>query len=280
MTETPTTTTTPTGTPVTSTRPKMATLLMMAGAALVGGGLTIAANRLSAPIAVTGVVEESAIRAVIDKHLLEKPEIILEAVNRLEAKRRQAGAESDAKLVESLGDVLRNNPNDFALTPSGADVTIVEFLDYRCGYCKRAHSEVRALLKADPKIKFVVKEFPVLGPESVFAARASLAALKQDRSDKHLKFTDSMMMFKGALTEEVVLALAGEAGFDMTKLQADMSSGEIAQQIEDNYALGEKLNINGTPAFVIGNKLVRGFIPGTAMAQAVAEARKAVTAKN
>ena len=149
-------------------------------------------------------------------------------------------------------------------------MTLVEFADYRCGFCKKAHPEVRELLQRDPNIRLVVKEFPILGPASMVAARMALAAEKQGQYEElHFAF----MTVSGKLTEEKAFKIADNIGLDMDQLRRDMEAPEIDAMLQRNFALAQALQINGTPAFVIGDEVVRGAIDMTTLREIVGQAR-------
>jgi protein-disulfide isomerase len=150
-------------------------------------------------------------------------------------------------------------------------VTLVEFFDYRCPYCKQVSPSLQALLKEDPKLRVVYKEFPVLGRESVFAARAALAARKQG---KYELFHNALMALKGQLGDDIVLKTAGAVGIDVEKLKADMGAPEIEAQIRRNHELAQALDIRGTPAFIVGTTLIPGAVDVATLRQKIAEARK------
>ncbi len=153
--------------------------------------------------------------------------------------------------------------------PNG-DVTLVEFFDYQCGYCKSVVDRVAGTVAKDKNVRWVFKEFPILGPVSVYASRAALAAHRQDKyQELHL----AMMRSRGKLTEQKVLRFAAEAGLDVARLEADMKTPEIATLIERNMALAEALNVRGTPAFVIGDVVVPGAIDAATLNRLIAAAR-------
>ncbi len=155
--------------------------------------------------------------------------------------------------------------------PDG-DVTLVEFFDYRCVFCKGANKAVTAALQQDPRLRVVFKELPVLGPGSVAAARAALAAHRQD-PDKYVAFHGALMGVRGRLTKPTIMRIARATGFDVKRLEADMSAPEIDQAIKRNLALAATLGIRGTPVFVIGDKIVPGAVNLKTMKRLIALAR-------
>lgn len=200
--------------------------------------------------------------------LVRHPEIVTEAAAELKAR----NAALKAALTENRKALLDDGVSFVAGNPKG-DVTIVEFFDYRCPYCKQVVPALQALIKEDPKLRVVLKELPVLGPDSVVAARAAIAAIEQDKGVKYMAFHDAMMGHRGQLNEAEVLRLATAAGLKLDRLKTDMASAKTEKVIRDNLALAQKLGINGTPGFVIGDELVPGAIPLDAMRQLVKQAR-------
>lgn len=214
--------------------------------------------------------ERSEIEQVVRDYLLENPELLLEALEVLE-QRTQAAQESRQQETLSLHrDELGRDATSPVLGNPEGDVTVVEFFDYQCGYCKQASAALRDLLERDPGVRLVMKEFPILGPASLVGARAALAAERQGGyEDLHW----ALMANRGQLDEEKVFALAAEAGLDVEQLRADMNDPRIQETLRRNYGLAEQLEIRGTPAFVIGDQLLPGAVPLEQLQQAVDAAR-------
>ncbi|GIK96248.1 MAG: hypothetical protein BroJett029_04570 [Alphaproteobacteria bacterium] len=188
-------------------------------------------------------------------YLLDNPEVIIEAVQRLEA--RQAAAEqteAQAVIAARADEIFRDPASPVGGNPEG-DVTMVEFFDYNCPYCRRVAPVMLDVEAADPELRIVYKEFPILGPGSEFAARAALAAHRQDR---YIAFHQALMRVAGKVGEDAVLTTAVELGLDVDRLKADMEDPEIQAAIDRNLVLAEALRINGTPGFVIGDEILRG----------------------
>jgi len=158
--------------------------------------------------------------------------------------------------------------------PQG-DVTFVEFFDYNCGYCKRALIDMVELMGKDPKLKVVLKEFPVLGPGSVEAAQVAVAVRMQDRTGKkYLEFHQKLLSARGQADKAKALANAKDVGLDMARLDKDLKSEEVAKTIEESMKLAEALGLNGTPSYVIGNDVVIGAVGQAALAQKIQAARQ------
>jgi protein-disulfide isomerase len=155
------------------------------------------------------------------------------------------------------------------------DVTVVEFFDYNCGYCKRALSDMLEMLKTDTKLKFVLKEFPVLGDGSVQAAQVAAAARMQDKSGgkKYLEFHQKLLGGRGEADKARALAAAKETGFDVARIEKDMTSEEVKAQIEESFKLGEALGLNGTPSYVVGSEVVVGAVGLNTLREKVNTAR-------
>lgn len=218
--------------------------------------------------------ERAAFGAEVRAYLLENPEVIYEAIQILEARREAEAARADQGLVAENADALFNDGFSFVGGNPNGDVTIVEFLDYQCGFCKRAHPVVEELLDRDPNLRLVVKEFPILGPASVTAGRMALAAVDIDPS-LFQELNDRLMTHEGQLTEPVVYRIAGSVGYDIATLRAHAESDFISERLQQNYQLAQRLRLEGTPAFVIGQEVIRGYLPVEDMLRVVANARSA-----
>jgi protein-disulfide isomerase len=219
--------------------------------------------------------ERDAFRAEIRAYLMEHPEVLMEAIQVLEDRRAADSLKVDSEMIANHGEQLFHDANSWVGGNPDGDVTLVEFSDYRCGYCKKAHPELQELLQRDPNIRLVVKEFPILGPDSVTAARMATAALDLDRS-KYGALNDALMSFEGQLNEATAYQIASHAGYDIAALKKRAASAEIEARIADTYALARAMGLQGTPSFVLGNQIIRGYLPIDRMLAAVAEARAAM----
>lgn len=222
--------------------------------------------------------DRAVLRAEVRDYLMENPEVIMEALQALEARQRDAQTASDQGLVREHAQAIFDDGHSHVAGNPEGDVTVVEFIDYNCGYCKRAHEDVRRLVETDPGLRYVIKEFPILGPSSVTAARAALAARQQQDGRRYMAFNDALMNHDGTLTDAKVWEIAGEVGLDVEKLRADAERPEIEDAIRANYELARTLKIEGTPTFVIGERLVRGYVPLDRLRGTVADARSSETA--
>lgn len=214
--------------------------------------------------------QEQAVRKLVRDYLIENPEIIVEAMQRLRDKRQLAERERIAKVLVDYRTQIFENPRSPVTGNPKGDVTIVEFFDYQCTYCKQVMDRLLKTVEGDGKIKLVFKEFPILGPNSMFAARAALASRRQG---KYFKFHELLMGFKGKLSQETVFVLAKSIGLDTKRLAKDMNDPKIRKMISRNFELAQRLKINGTPAFIIGDKLVPGAINQQQLDDYIASAR-------
>jgi len=216
------------------------------------------------------LTDQAKMEQIIHDYLMAHPEVIIEAVDKYQKDQEKASAQKQAQaLVDRRDELLHTAADPIIGNPSG-DVTVVEFFDYRCPYCKSVAAAFIDLYDKDGKVRLVLKEFPILGPESEFASKAALAAQKQG---KYREFHLAMMTFKGKLTDDDVRNLAQQVGIDVAKLEQDMKDPAIADTINRNYALAEALGIKGTPAFILGNELVPGAITADEMQKRIAALR-------
>ncbi len=216
--------------------------------------------------------QREAFRAEIRDYLLDNPEIIVEAIQVLEQRRQAETEASDQSRVAEHAQALFDDGFSYVAGNPEGDVTIVEFFDYRCGFCKRAHPVMEKLLEEDGNIRVVFKEFPILGPQSVMAGRMALAAL-DIAPENYMALHEALMTHRGELTEVAAYRMAKEAGYDIAELKARKDAPEIEARLAETYELAEALGLQGTPSFVIGDQIVRGFLDYDAMVETVAEAR-------
>ncbi|SIN95619.1 DsbA family protein [Vannielia litorea] len=219
--------------------------------------------------------EREAFRAEIRAYLLDNPEVLMEAIGVLEERQAEAQAQGDVALVSSHADALFNDGFSWVGGNPEGDITIVEFMDYRCGYCKKAFPEVESLIEADGNIRFIVKEFPILGEQSELASRFAIATLQVEGDAAYKAVHDGLMQMRGEINEASLTALAAEAAFDPAPVLAAMTSDEVSAVIAENRALAQQMQISGTPTFVLEDQMLRGYVPLQAMMGLVSEARDA-----
>ncbi len=215
--------------------------------------------------------QRQAIEQVVRDYLMKNPEVIVEAIEELQKREKLAEDTRNRQALSSNRAALENSAADPVLGNPKGDVTLVEFFDYQCGYCKAVQADVQKLIKEDAKLRVVFKEFPILGPASVTAAKAALASREQG---KYEAFHNALMAHRGQLDDDTILRLARSAGLDTDKLKKDMESPAVQQVIGANLALAQALGIRGTPAFVVGDDLAPGAIKLNDMKAMVAKARK------
>lgn len=212
------------------------------------------------------------VEEMIHDYLLKNPEVILESVRSYQMKREaQADENARAALVANRGQLGGDATAPQAGNPKG-DVTIVEFFDYNCGYCKRMVPVIQEILATDKQVRYVFKEYPILRPDSETGAKAALAVWKL-APDKYLPFHMALMSGRGELSEERIFKTAESVGVDRTKLQAAMNDPAIRETLQRNRQLGQILNINGTPAFIVGDQMQPGAIDVAALREMIANAR-------
>ena len=205
--------------------------------------------------------QRSDIETIVRNYLIAHPEVLEEAMNELSKRQAAAETKKHEESIAENADKIFNSPRGVALGNRDGDVTFVEFFDYNCGYCKRAMADMLDLLKNDPKLKVVLKEFPVLSQGSVEAAQVAVAVRMQDPTGKkYLDFHQKLLGGRGAADKARALAVAKEVGLDMDRLTKDMASPEVKATIEENFKLAEAMGMNGTPSYVIGKQIVVGAV--------------------
>lgn len=213
--------------------------------------------------------ERAAFREEVKAYLLENPEVLVEAMDVLQARQDKAAADRDVQLLADNKDKIFNDPASFVGGNPEGDITVVEFVDYRCGYCRKAHEEVAELVKSDGNIRFVLKEFPILGEESVISSQFAVSVLQLHGAETYQKAHDALITLRGSPDEATLTRLAGDLGLDPAAILSRMKSPEVTSVIEANHALGNTLEISGTPTFVMGGTMVRGYVPLDGMRQIV-----------
>jgi len=215
--------------------------------------------------------QKKQIDALIQDYLENHPDMLLKAIEKADEKLKSDAKDRSAKaLADHRQQVFDDPASPTAGNPNG-NVTLVEFFDYRCPYCKQVQPSLEKLLGADHQLRFVYKEFPVLGPDSEIAAHVALAARKQGKYDA---FHRAMMAATGHIDEDVIYKVAASVGLDLDRLKQDVKAPDIDKQINDNIELGQTLDVDGTPAFIVGNTIVPGAVSLSDLQQLIASARK------
>lgn len=220
--------------------------------------------------------QKKEIRKIVRDYLIKNPEVIVEALREMRRREEAAKVAAAKKAIGASRDALLKNTSDPVGGNKKGDVTVVEFFDYNCGWCKRTYTHMKAAVKSDGNVRIVYKEFPILAPSSRMAAQVALAARKQG---KYEKVHTMLMTHRGALDESKIMAIAEQAGLNMPQLKTDMKSPEVEAAIAANMALARKLNIGGTPAFIIGGKLIPGFMRAGQFISEINRTRKECTEK-
>ena len=215
--------------------------------------------------------QRQAIESVIHDYLLQHPDVLIGALRAAEEKlKSEAGEKATQALVARHKEIFDDPETPVGGNPKG-DVTLVEFFDYRCPYCKQVQPRLQELLAGDRELRIAYKEFPILGPVSLTAARAALAAKRQG---KYEAFHNAMMAVSGQITDDTVYQVAEKVGLDIDRLKREMTSLQIDAALKANHGLAEALDINGTPGFVIGDQIVPGAIELSSLKELVAGARR------
>lgn len=215
-------------------------------------------------------ISEDRIKELVAETLRENPELVLEALQALQARQAEAQAAAVAAILTNERTLLERDPNAEVLGNPDGDVTVIEFFDYNCPYCKRVMPELDALLADDSKVRLVLREWPILSEGSVIAARAALASRKQG---KYAEMHEALMGARAKLDEQTVLRIAAEVGLDTVKLKAEMQSPEVEEHIATSMRLAEALGFDGTPAFIVGDQLIPGFVEKAQLVELVNSAR-------
>ncbi len=242
--------------------------ILIAGIALLGATFAQAAGLENMTDA-----EREIFRAEVRAYLLDEPEVILDAIQVLEQREAQSEAQSDLNLVlANFEELTRDGYSWVGGNPDGA-ITIVEFSDYLCPFCKRAYPEIKILLENNDDVRFILKEFPILGPDSTLASEAAISVLINQGSEMYEAFHDSLMTNNGPMNIKVLSRLLKGVGGDVDLMLEHMDDEIVAQMIAKNQALASRMNISGTPSFLIGTEMLRGFAPASAMQNFVDRAR-------
>ncbi len=201
----------------------------------------------------------------VREYLLENPEVIIEAINILEQRNALAEAQADQELVAANSDELFNDGYSWVGGNPDGDLTLVEFMDYRCGYCRRAVPEVAELLSEDGNIRLIIKEFPILGDASVMSSRFAIATKHVAGDDAYKQVHDALMEFGGEPTEVTLRRISDGLGLDSDAIIEAMNSDQVTDEINQTRELARRMNISGTPSFVLGTEMLRGYLTADQM---------------
>ena len=218
--------------------------------------------------------EREAFGEEVRAYLLENPEVLMEAIAILEQRRTQDAAQAEVAMLSDYSDEIFNDGYSFVGGNPDGDITVVEFLDYQCSFCKRAFPAVEELIASDGNIRFIVKEFPILGDASVLGSRYAIAVKNLYGDDAYKTIHDEMMLLRGGLTPQTLVRLSDDQDLDHDDILAEMENEDITRIIDANRDLAARLQIQGTPSFIMGDTFVRGFLELDQMRQVVATERQ------
>ncbi len=213
--------------------------------------------------------ERAAFRDEVRAYLLDNPEVLMEAIAVLEQRQVEGQAAADIAMLRANADVLLSDPDSWSGGNPDGDITLVEFMDYRCGYCRRAHDEVNELVASDGNMRYVIKEFPILGPDSVASSRFAIAVRLEAGDAAYKAAHDALIRLEGPANPRALRGIAAAIGIDAEPVLERMNAPEVTAVIAANRALADRLGIEGTPSFVVHETMVRGFVPLDGMRQIV-----------
>ena len=217
--------------------------------------------------------ERKVFQEEVRAYLMENPQVIMDAVAVLEERNAAEQGNNDLSLVQANADAIFNDGFSWVGGNAQGDVTIVEFLDYRCGYCRKAFEDVKQLVEGDGNVRFIVKEFPILGQASLDSARFAIATKHAAGDEAYETMHDALMAYRGATEVPALSRLAASLGLDPAPIIAKLESPEVEAGIRQTLALAKALQINGTATFVFGDQMIRGYVPLSAMEDIVSEQR-------
>ena len=241
---------------------------LLAAASLTAGLL------LAAPVRAEQPLDRSAVEAIIKEYLVSHPEVIEEAINELQARRASAESERQKKAVSENHEAIVDATQNVVLGNPTGKVTLVEFFDYNCGYCKRGLADILTLLETDKDIKIVLKDYPILSPGSIEAATVAMGVKQQLKGEKFLDFHKALLLSRGPVGKDRALEVAKESGVDMAKLETAIAGTQLRTALADNLKLGDALGISGTPSYVLGEEVVGGAVGYDALRKKVEAVRK------
>ncbi len=243
-------------------------------AALFFGLLATSPPALALDLNALDTQEKEQFGQQVREYLLENPDIIMEVFSILEQRQQEAELEQDHLIIASNLPEIQNDGFSWVGGNPDGDVTLVEFLDYKCGFCRKAHKEVANLVKTDGNIRLVVKEYPILGEDSFALSQAAVATLQSLGPDAYKKMYNIFIQHNGPINEQVITFLANQVDLDGQAIIAQMEKASVLEHIQRTRTLGETLNITGTPTFIFNDQIIRGYVPETVMKDIVAELRR------
>lgn len=236
--------------------------------------LCLGTQAFAADLAELSDDDRAAFRDEVRAYLLENPEVIMEAIQVLKDRDAATESQNDVALVQDNAPALFNSATDWVGGNKDGDITIVEFMDYRCGYCKKANAEIAELVKSDGNIRFILKEYPILGEQSDLASQFAIAVHQIGGDAAYAAAHETLMVMRADITSAALDKISTDLGLDPVAINARMQSPEVAAVIAANRALGNAMQINGTPTFIVQKTLLRGYVPLDGMREIVADERK------
>lgn len=255
-------------------RPLSATVLPAMALVLAFGLAAVPALAQTAAPSPFTDAQRAGIEAIIKDYLVKNPEVLQDAMAEAEKRQGETQRLAQAAALKDSREALHNGPHDVVAGNPTGDITMVEFFDYNCGYCRKALGDIQALIKSDPKLRVVIKDFPVLGPESLEASQVAVAVRQQLKGDKLFEFHQKLLETKGRVNGARAIQVAKELGADTAKLQKDMASPEVKAALAENRGLGDRLGLSGTPAFIIGDEIIPGAVGVDPIRKTIADVRQ------
>lgn len=246
---------------------------LVGAATLLGAGVAFATTDPLSATEFTGK-QKTDIEKIVHDYLISNPEVIKDAIDELEKRQKVAEAATREKVMTEQGDKLLNSPNQAVVGNPNGDVTLVEFFDYNCGYCKQSLTAVAKLIEDDPKLRVVLKDFPILGSGSIEAAQVATAAHMQLGSQKFWDFHRKLLGTRGSIGKAQAMAAAREVGADMDRLEKDLAKPDVQAALREVAALADQLHFEGTPSWVIGKEAVVGGLPLSTLKSKIDNVRK------
>ncbi len=228
---------------------------------------------LISPVSIAGGFtdsQKSEMEDMFKDYIMNNPKVIIDSLNKFQIDQRDEAQKAAKEALEQEYDNIVNNKDHAVVGNPDGDITVVEFFDYNCGYCKKAFPEIQQLIEDDKEVRVIFIDFPVLGPSSMELAKYSVAANMQG---KYFEFHAALMNHKGQKTKEAVLEIAKEVGLDVEKLKKDAESEKVEKILKDNREIAGKLSIRGTPGFIVGKEIIGGYIPLEDMKQVISDER-------
>ncbi len=219
-------------------------------------------------------LEVNELNLLIKEYILDNPEIIIEAIEIYQNKQNFKKIDKEKKLIKSLSSEILDDKNSYHYGDKNSKTTIVEFIDYNCGYCKRNHNIIMQFLKNNDDVRYIVKELPILGERSILASKFAVLIYLKDGPDVYQKFFNFLMTHKNQLNFQILKSFASKAGSKIENFDNQINIKKVNSVIAKNLSLAEKLSINGTPTFIIGNSIIRGFISLEELQEIIDNVRK------